>query len=86
MRVADKQDPSPLTRAGLRLLWRAAGEPWDAVPARHRPRNTIIARAYLDSDDTLAAIAARHGISRARVPVVARNVVYSALGLRPPGR
>ena len=88
--ASDGLDPGGLasltTRAGLRGLWQAAGRGWDAAPAEHRGRNLAIARAYLETDEPLAAIAARHGVSRTRVPAVARTVVYHMLGRRPPTR
>ena len=77
---------SPTTRAGLRRVWHAGGKGWEDVPAEHRGRNLAIARAYLETAAPIRAIAARHGVSRMRVPAVARTVVYHILGRRPPTR
>ena len=76
----------PTTRAGLRRVWRAGGRGWEAAPAAHQGRNLAIARAYLETDEPIHAIAARHGVSRMRVSAVARTVVYHILGCRPPTR
>ena len=77
---------APTTRAGLRRVWRAGDRGWDDVPAGHRGRNLAIARAYLESDEAVSAIARRHDLADTRVPAIARAVVYAALGRRLPGR
>lgn len=70
---------SRTNRAALRALWDSAGRPWDQVPTRHGPRNLSIARAYLEADETLQAIAARHDMSHSQALTIARQVVYSTL-------
>jgi transcriptional regulator with XRE-family HTH domain len=88
--VVHPTDPGRLgsltTRAGLREVWHAGERGWDAAPEEHRGRNLAIAQAYLETDEPIQAIAARHGVSRSRVPAVARTVVYHILGRRPPTR
>ena len=71
------------TRCALRQVWDEAGRPHDQVPARHLPRNLAIARAYLETDEILQVIAARHGISQSQVLTIARHVVYATLAARP---
>jgi hypothetical protein len=79
-------DDRPGGRAALRALWRAAGKTWDHVLPRHLPRNLAITRAYLETDEPVRAIAARHGVNRTRVVPIARTVVYNTLGRRLPRR
>jgi hypothetical protein len=67
------------TRWALRQVWDEAGRPWDQVPAKHLPRNLSVARAYLETDETLQVIAARHEISQSQVLTIARHVVYATL-------
>jgi hypothetical protein len=69
------------TRTALRQSWNGAGQPWDRVPAKHIARNLSIARAYLETDETLQVIAANHGISQSQVLTIARHVVYATLAL-----
>jgi len=67
------------TRLALRQVWDEADRPYDRVPARHVPRNLAVARAYLETDEILQVIAARHDISQSQVLTIARHVVYAAL-------
>jgi hypothetical protein len=67
------------TRLALRQVWDDAGRPYENVPARHIPRNLAVARAYLETDEILQVIAARHDISQSQVLTIARHVVYAAL-------
>lgn len=71
-------------RLALRAVWREGGRPWDRVLAHHRPRNLAIARAYLETDEPVGAIAARHGVTPQRVLPIARAVAGGALGRRRP--
>ena len=72
------------TRAELRRRWAEAGAPWGRVPARHAGRNAAIARAYLETDERVVAIAARHGVGAPRTHAIVESVIWAALGTRPP--
>jgi hypothetical protein len=74
------------TRVGLRRMWIVSGGAWERVPEAHRPRNLAIARAFVETDEPAASIAARHGLSRERVRAIAQGVIYTTLGVRPPRR
>jgi hypothetical protein len=67
------------TRWALRQVWDEAGRPYNQVPAKHVPRNLAVARAYLETEETLQVIAARHDISQSQVLTIARHVVYATL-------